>query len=292
MRTALGLLWKIVPGTVVGVLLGLYAAHWVISGTILTAGKQIHYWQELIGAFIGAATPIGWYVWQQKREQSKKHKDYLVLLEKNLVLAINNLADIDKMLHQFMSGNFSRFKQRVYDENNAGRHSAGQTFVPLSASFVLDKDLLKESTESNYLDNLILETIALSHELPQVLGDINRQFDRTISLNAQIGMMKLNAPKSHNAIFLENLREFESFIWDQIFGNNIPVYLKTLMSARVALQQMIKLGYTKWVATFDHFSHLPADQRQIKIAEYFKEDINDAIKKIQPEFKSELKLVS
>ena len=144
-----------------------------------------------------------------------------------------------------------------------------------------------ETTNSSYIENLKLDVFSTSQELPLLLQDISRQFDRTINLNTQVGIGKLNSPDMHNKIFLQNLDEFKIFLSKQIFEHNIPVYLKKLVSTLVALQKMNKLGLKKWRQTFPFkppFSNDVSD----KMTEYFKKEVDEYISNLQKDFTSKL----
>jgi len=247
----------------------------------------LDHWQQLVGSFLGALTPIGLFLINEEYQRRKKQKDHLILLEKSLVLAINNLAGIDKMLHIFFDTSINNLKNGIIADSAAGRYSVGQAFVPLSSTFSFDREIMWETTNSSYIENLKLDVFSTSQELPLLLQDISRQFDRTINLNTQVGIGKLNSPDMHNKIFLQNLDEFKIFLSKQIFEHNIPVYLKKLVSTLVALQKMNKLGLKKWRQTFPFkppFSNDVSD----KMTEYFKKEVDEYISNLQKDFTSKL----
>lgn len=251
----------------------------------------VYRWQALIGSLVGAATPLALFfltTWYQKKQAQK---EYFFLLEKNLITAINNLSDIDRMLHTFQNVQLKRFKEQLKEDNRAGRQSVGQAFVPLSWTFTFDKDLFKESTGSSYLENLVMQVVSTSQEMPILLQDVSRQFDRTLTLNTQIGLMKLNSPDAHNKILQENIEEFENFLVSQTFGNNIPVYLRMLVQTKVALQTRMEMGLTKWKETFNFKGTFSSETSQ-NMTNYFKQEVDEQIKKLQKDFGSKLLLVN
>lgn len=250
----------------------------------------LYNWQQLVGSFLGAITPIGLFLINEEYQRRKKQKDHLLLLEKSLISAINNLADIDKMLHSFFDESLEKVKNKVTEDDKAGLYSVGQAFVPLSSTFSFDREILKETTNSSYLENLKLDVFSTSHELPLLLQDIGRQFDRTITLNTQLGIGKLNSANMHNKMFLENLGEFNGFLSQQTFGHNIPVYLRKLVSTLIPLQKMNKWGLKKWRRTFT-FKPPFSSEVSNKMTDYFKEEVNKYILSLQSEFKSKLLIV-
>jgi hypothetical protein len=252
--------------------------------------EKLDKWQQLVGSIIGAGTPLALFLISEAREKRKKQKEFYLLLEKNIISAINNLADIDNMLHRFIDVQLKNHKKHINEDEKAGRYSIGQAFVPLSATFTLDKDILKTSTPSSYLENLIMDVVSTSQELPLLLVDIGRQFERTMSFTAQIGMMKLNSHTGHNKAVLDNLAEFEKFLEEQTFGANIPIYLRKLVSTKIALQAMSKWGLKRWKKTFDFKSGFTLDVSQ-KMTDYFKPEVNKQIEGLQGSFKSKLLFV-
>lgn len=251
---------------------------------------SVYNWQQLIGSFLGAITPIGLFLATEKYQKKQKKKAHLLLLEKSLILAINNLSSIDKMLHTFHGNQLTRLKTRVAQESTSGDYSAGQAFLPFSATFSFAPEIMNETTDSSYLENLKLDVFATSQELPIILKDIDRQFDRTIVLNTQISMAKLNTSEKQNRIFLSNIAEFENLLDQQIFKNNIPIYLRKLASTLVAVQSMTTWGLQKWKETFPFQSPFTQEIAE-KMDTYFESEVNKQIVVLQRDFKSKLYLV-
>lgn len=257
----------------------------------LTGAKALAYrWQSLLGSLLGAATPLSLFLLTEWYQQRKRQREYFFLLEKNLITAINNLSSIDRTLHAFQQVQLASFKKRIEEDDAAGRPSVGQAFVPLSWSFTFDKDLFKETTGSSYLENLVMQVVSTSQELPIYLQDLSRQFDRILTLNTQIGLMKLNSPAAHNQIVRENIEEFEKFLALQTFGNNIPVYLRMLVQTKVALQARITMGLREWKKTFPFPSPFTPETSD-KMSQYFKPEVDRQIKELQSDFGSPLLLV-
>ncbi len=250
----------------------------------------IYDWQQLIGAFLGALTPIALFLINEKYQKKQKKKAHLLLLEKSIILAINNLSDIDNMLHRFNSNQLTVAKQRIANESLKNQYSVGQIFIPLTATFSFSDELMNETTDSNYIENLKMDVYATSKELPILLQDLNRQFDRNINLNTQISIAKLNDPKMQNTVFLSNITDFEKYLYAEVFGHNIPVYLRKLVTLLIALKKMNSLGLKKWRATFP-FKQPYTQEIDEKISAYFSEEINNKIKELDKSFKSKLLLV-
>lgn len=245
-------------------------------------------WQELLGSFLGAFAPLLLFFIAIKQEDKRKNKEHLLLLEKNIISAINNLSDIDRMLHRFVSVQLRQYKDKVLEDDRNGRYSVGQTFVPFSLTFTLDKDLIKNTTHSTYLENLILDIVMTSNELPIILQDIGRQFDRAIAFNIQVGLMRLTSTTQHNKTLFENISNFENFLSEQTFGVNIPVYLRKLVSSQIALQEMTTLGVKKWKRVFN-YKYSPDATK--KMEAYFKPKVDAQIEALRSSFSSKLLLV-
>jgi hypothetical protein len=111
-----------------------------------------------------------------------------------------------------------------------------------------------------------------------------------MSLNLQIGLLKLNSPQAHNQGLRENIAIFEKFINEQTFVANIPIYLRKLVSTKVALQKMNVLGLKGWKKTFNFKSPFTIEVSQ-KMTDYFKPEVNKQIEMLRSSFKSKLLLV-
>lgn len=270
--------------------------------TVFFLTIDLYRWQELVGGFFGAAIPLVIFYLslrhqrvseekKKKEEKDEAYKKLLALIERHLTWAINNLASIDRMLHRFVKDKLPEYIKNVGDDDGNKRYSVGQIFLPLTPTFVLGKELLEESTGSLYLENSLMQVIAISQNLPTMMADLHRQFDRTISFSTQLGLMKVNTPSQHNAGLLENLEEFRKFLQQEIFDNNFPVYLRALAKARVAISKMQELGMEKWRETYNIATTYTPEQRYQMMEARFKDEINAEIESVKSAFDSKLVLV-
>ena len=248
----------------------------------------IKQWQELIGSALGAVTAIVVLLYSERLLARRKRKEYLLLMEKSLVTAINNLSEIDKMLHAFIEQQLGEFVRRVQEDNAAGRYSVGTAFIPLTNVFQFENGLLRESSESNYVENLITDVLSTSQGLPFILQDINRQFEHTINFNTQLGLMKVNSVAVHNMVLLQNMDAFRDILMQQTLSHNIPVYVRKLVCALVALRTLNKWGLPRWRATFNYPLSMSAQERGEEMDKYFEAEVNDTINQFQQYFISRL----
>lgn len=252
--------------------------------------SKTYRWQTLVGSFLGIVAPVGLYLLKQEYEKGIERKNFLLFLEKNIVQAIHNLADIDGMLHMFVETSLARYITNVGIDDANGQYSVGQVFVPLTPTFVIDKELLRDSTNSQYLESAIMSAIDLSQNIPVQMADINRQFDRTITLNTQLGLTKLNNPAKHNSVLLMNLAEFQEFLKGQVFDNNFPIYLRSLVKALIVLNHMQKVGLKGWTKQFSFSPSVSTDEKFKIMDDFFEAEINKKIDSLRGSFKSDLVL--
>jgi hypothetical protein len=106
-----------------------------------------------------------------------------------------------------------------------------------------------------------MQAISMSRDFPVLLQDVHRQFDRMLAFNTQVGIMRLNNPKLHNTTLLSNLDDFVTFVKLQLFGNNIPVFLKILVSALVPLQERNRIGLKAWAKKYPLPAAMPVEER-------------------------------
>lgn len=257
-------------------------------------------WQQLIGAFFGASVPlVVFYLTirherlveeRKKREREDvEYKDHLTLLERHIVWAINNINDLDRMLHSFLNEKLKEYKGRINEDDRAGRYSVGQAFLPLTYIFVLDDSLLERSTKSLFLENALMHAISISRDMPSLIKDMSRQFDRTLALNTQLGLIQVNSSQKHNEVLSSNLVEFEIFTKSQMLEHNIPIYVRALITSKVALRKMHQLGFEKWTENYNFgMEGLSTDDKYQKMEDIFTDEINAEIDLLQATFKSKL----
>ena len=219
-----------------------------LSQILNSLSESLWHWQELLGSLIGAAIPLSLFLLSRLYFE---HKDYLELLEKVHVLAINNLADIDEMIIKFRDGNLQKQSDEV-GRASAKTHFVGKTFFPLTSTYVFPDEIAKHTTRSNYIDNLVLKAAARSKDLPLMMQDARAQFMELYEIHRQLMQIKQASPDminiNINEGLHENLKGYKEFLNDEWRTKNLPTYLHILVEARTALTIYRKLGaFTGWI---------------------------------------------
>lgn len=220
-------------------------------------------WQQLIGAFIGAITPLSlwfFYQWEQKR---RKHKKDLYYLEKTLVYNINNVIDARTTIRIFIDKLDQLIKN--IDSNDDLQYSVDTAFFPLFHASPIDENLLKISSGSGYLDNRIVQLLRMGKDYALAINDARNQFRETIKMNKEMAFYKLNAPGPQKKLYKQNINDFIEAIEKDFFKKNTKIYLKKLVSTRVVLNEIRNKGIMKWRFKFEpHFKYFE-NQSDLKI---------------------------
>lgn len=240
----------------------------------------LYEWQTLIGSFLGATTPISiWFLteWYKKHNNRKKH---LYNLEKLLVYNINNLIDARNTINHFISVRLLELVDNIKSRIGEDVYSCDIAFFPLFSIHPPDENILEINTESGYLDNKLIQTIKMSKDFAIAIDDLRQQFMNTIQVNRDMAFSKLNPPKFQNEAYLRNIEEFRNVVKRDIFEKNIKVYMRTIVSTRVALNVFRDLGIIRWRFKFEpHFKYFKNRQDLKK----FRDNIYELIDKFLEE---------
>lgn len=212
--------------------------------------KLIYEWQTLVGAFVGAATPFAFWMFTKYSERRNKKREDLLFVEKEIVAAINNLADIKLTLTNFLEKNVEDLQQSIKEANLQEAHCGSVTYMPMFHAHALDGNLNQVSAGNGYLDNQLLEILAFSRELTAQMFDIRFQFESTVSTAKELAHNKINNYKFHNDSYLENLERYKVMVRDDVIGKNLYTYLRSLTKTYVVTMELRKIGSFMWHLKF------------------------------------------
>jgi len=250
---------------------------------------KIYKWQSLIGSFIGAMTPFMLWWFTEKYRQRKKFVDNLYFLEKILVDQINDTIEMKKNITDFIDKKITELIKNI-NENDPNIFSIDYTFFPLFPVTQLSEQIYKINTQSGYIENRLAKSFQLSRNMPHIIKDLKRQFENTIELNRNLALNKINPPNIQKTSYLYNINSYAEMLRKDMLNTNIPVYLKSLVQAREALDELRKIGLRKWRIKFDpryrffmtQKMYLTAKENSYdKIEVYFKERVESRLKEIQ-----------
>ncbi|GEM_PF-993517 len=212
--------------------------------------KLLFDWQQLTGAIIGASAPfVLWWI-VEKYQQRKLKRENLDYLERLIVDQINMIIEIERVIRTFIDNRLGELIKNI-NANPDNAYSVNRSFFPLFSVRVMSENIHGISTRSNYLDNKLAQAYAMSKDLPHIIDDTRQQFTNTIELNEKIAFMKVNPPQAQKQSYLENIKNFRVSLSDDMIDKNIPIYLKTLVQAQVALSEFRKMGFLLWRIKFD-----------------------------------------
>lgn len=246
-------------------------------------------WQTLIGSFLGAMTPfLLWWI-TEKYRQKKNYKDNLYFLEKILVDQINDTIEMKKTILDFIDKRLNELVKHI--KNNApDAFSIDSAYFPLFPVLPLSEQIHTIDTKSGYIENKLAKTFQLSRNMPHIIEDIKRQFENTIELNKNLALAQANPPHIQKQNYLDNINRYIAMIKRDMLDTNIPIYLKSLIQTREALNGLRRLGLIKWRIKFDPKYQFHINKKEYqqakeatfkKIEEYFNKKVEDRIIEVQ-----------
>ncbi len=210
-------------------------------------------WQALIGSIIGASIPIigallaWWYT------RYRVYRENLYFLQRTIVYTINNLLETRRTILKFTDNHLKELLKNIEECNLEERYSLNRAFFPLFNVHAIDVNLLKISTKSGYLDNVLAKVVEMSKDFPLIVADAANQFRQTLELSERIAFGKQNSVKVHNQEFKKQIVEYDKFIKRELIENNISIYLKSLVTALVCIVELYEIGYFRWKFRFSSY---------------------------------------
>jgi hypothetical protein len=284
---ALLALYGLLLGCIAGLFLGRMLSYFALTEFI----TELKAWQDFIGAVVGAIlaaiTALGVFFVSEYSKNESERRAHMHLLHRSIGAALSNLSEIDVTLHAFADTKLPMMRQNIDNDTARNAPSIGHAFVPLMHVYVMSDDLLRVSSGSGYVDVQTIFLVGRSKDLKMITEDINRQFDRTVDMNTQIVMAKVNAdPKPANEGFKSNIAAFENNLRDGTFAQNIPIYARELILAQYAVHQLIEMGLPQWKRYFASLGITQGIDVAEKITEHFRKEVNKRIAECEPEFPS------
>ncbi len=252
--------------------------------------ETIFLWQDLVGAIIGAATPLFFWLFIELYRNYKKHRDDLYYLEKLLVLTINNLIDSRKTIKHFIDVRLVSLQKQIDEESAHGRYCVSMAFLPLFVIHSFDESALELKIKSGYIDNQLNRIVALSKDYVIAIDDLREQYKQTYLIQKEIAFSKLNPAVPQNNSYKANIEEFRKIVKEAIFEKNMKAYIKLLVTTREAVnfirRKHIFLWKLKFTASFKYFRNKKQfkDYKEnlvIEIENFLKEDIEKGIAEIE-----------
>ena len=202
-------------------------------------------WQNLAGAFLGAATPISFWFFVEWNRKRKKSKEDLYYLEKLLIYDINAVIENHRTIKYFIEKRLTELISRINQATREGKYGVHTAFFPLF-SHPADENLFNINTGSSYLDNKLLQISGMTKDFSFAIDDLRNQFSSTVALNYKIAFDKLNAPVPQNNEYKRNIEGFIKIIKNVLFEKNEKTYMRVLVNALVAVNTIMDMGIIRW----------------------------------------------
>lgn len=199
---------------------------------------------------IGASAPFVLWWFAEKYQQYRKREENLYYLHRIIADQINTLIDTRNTITKFVDETLPYLIDEPRTESET-QYSVDVAFFPLFSSQPLSDDIHIKSTGSAFVDNKIARAYKISKDLPYVVNDLRQQFKETLDFNKEVSFNKLNTATVQRLNYLNHLREYRKVLKSEMLGQNIPVFLKTLTEALVAIEELREIGLTRWKLRFD-----------------------------------------
>lgn len=247
-------------------------------------------WQILVGAFLGAATPILFWVIIEIYDGYKKQKEDLYYLEKTLAVSINTVGEVQRIIRNFNDDRLKRLIRHVKESSCAGVYSIDETFFPLFYVHTVSEDINKINTKSGYLDDKISRVSMMSKDFAMIIDNLRSQFKSLVENNRQVIVSKSIPPEAQCTNYLRNIREFKDIMEKDLYNQDVKLYLKTLVSSRIAVNNYRGLGFFQWKykfsPSFKYFKNKKAlntynDEMFERIDKFFEEKNREEFEKVE-----------
>lgn len=205
----------------------------------------IYEWQALIGALVGAATPISLWFLKELYQDYKNRRKKLDYLEKLLVYNINSVIDARNTINSFLENKLRELIQWI-SESNEKTYSVETAFFPLFSMHPIDENILDFCTGSGYLDDKMIQVVRMSKDFSLGIDDLRRQFAYTLEINRDMAFKKLIPPDDQKNQYKINIEEFRKTVKQDLFEKNIKTYIRLLATVRIGVNTLRDLGVVRW----------------------------------------------
>lgn len=248
-------------------------------------------WQELLGSIIGAMTPIIFLLLVKFYESNTQKKENLLYLEKILVHQINNLIDIRRTIEEFLNTKLTKLISYIEESTKNNSYSNDYTFYPQFYTNSLQENILKINSGSGYLDNKFNQLIMMSKDFNLGIEDSKRQFDKTLEIQKDMTNNKCNSPIVQNNTYKNNIKEFQTIMFDNIINKNVEIYLKKLIEAKTVTEIIRTKGFVFWKLKFKYNTTFKYFKNKKNYRKYKEEVYNRIDSYIELKVKNELEKI-
>lgn len=217
----------------------------------------IYKWQDLLGAIIGAGVPISFWFFIEWYQRNQKRAEHLMLLQKMLVNAVNNVEDTKRTIEMFRDKKLNVLIKNIDLRTKQNSYSIDTIFFPLLHSETISERVLDVTIQSSYLQNKIVRLVPMSKDFAVTIDDARRQFDSVIDMHKQMLFQKMNPLVGvHNESYKQSMIGFRKFITDEFLNTNLRIYSNHLMISLMAVKLMTQWGFWRWRLIFSpHFCY-------------------------------------
>ncbi len=252
---------------------------------------NLYEWKTLVGALLGAATPISLWFLRELYKEHANHKEYLYCLERIIGYNINGVIDARNTINHFIKNRLPKLIRRIDQSGNS--YFVGSAFLPLFTVHPINEDVFKSTTGSVYLDDKMIQLFKISKDFMVAIDDLRQQFIYTVDLNREIATKKLNTAQQQNNEYKMNIQEFIKTVEQDLFEKNIKTYIQVLSTARISINTLQNIGLPLWKFKFEGHFKFFKNKRDFKefrsktferIDKFLEEKVAKQIEEIEREY--------
>ncbi len=204
-------------------------------------------WQTLIGAFVGAATPLGIVLINRR---FLERKDHLVKVYKMILLATTNALEVADSMDDFRNIRLTSILNFINLDRANERPSLGEAFFPPLARTPLGDAILEKHCGSDYVETQLIFALTTSKNFALLIDDAQKKFESLIQMQTTFVLQKYADHELLNNTFEMKTQLYRTYLKDYFFVN-LQIYLKILAKTRVTTRVFMRLGGFRWRLLFE-----------------------------------------
>jgi len=222
--------------------------HWII--------QHLKYWQDLIGAIIGASAAILVVLGDRILKRRAEYTAAVVRTDKSLILSLDNTLTAKREINKFIK-RLDQVITWIDMDSSSGNRSLAHAFFPYLENSPILLEVLNFTSGSRYVDQEIMHVVNSSRVFALAFEDAKRQFESTVEINRTIALQSSSQGLTraqiidYNNKYKDSISDFKVFLQENLLKKNIPAYIRIIIQTRVAVRRLHTMGLLAWRVKYD-----------------------------------------
>ncbi|MFA6897085.1 MAG: hypothetical protein WCQ96_02265 [Patescibacteria group bacterium] len=200
--------------------------------------KLIYDWQNLIGAFLGAAAPIFFWFYMEFHNKRKKRFEDLDYLKRVIATSISTVESAYMNATNFTDNVLEEFIMHVRECYDVKSYAAHTISLPQFYIHTINEDIAKINIDNLYLEDKIATALMSSRDFVMMVDDYRNELKSIIDDNKLVVINHLNPPRGQCTELIFEIEEYRDDMKKVFIGQGIPQFLKSLFTAYVTIDIM------------------------------------------------------